>query len=66
MTTIELKELLIHRIAEINEVSFHNAMKTILDAKTPSQSNIITAEEIKTQSPHPHIPPASHTPANSK
>jgi hypothetical protein len=34
MTTFELKTLLIHRIAEINDVSFLKALKTILDTKT--------------------------------
>jgi len=33
MTTIALKKLLINRIAEINDVSFLNAIKTILDTK---------------------------------
>ena len=34
MTAIELKTLLIHRITEINDVSFLKALKTILDSKT--------------------------------
>jgi hypothetical protein len=34
MTAIELKTLLIHRISEINDVSFLKALKTILDSKT--------------------------------
>lgn len=33
MTAIELKTLLIHRISEINDVSFLKALKTILDIK---------------------------------
>ena len=37
MTTIELKSSLIHRIAEINDFSFLNAIKTILDSKTESR-----------------------------
>jgi hypothetical protein len=37
MTAIELKKLLIHRIAEINDESFLRAIKTILDSKTQSQ-----------------------------
>lgn len=37
MTTIELKKLLIHRIAEINDESFLTAIKTILDSKSQSQ-----------------------------
>ena len=36
MTAIELKNLLIHRISEINDVSFLKALKTILDSKTDS------------------------------
>jgi len=38
MTTIALKKLLINRIAEINDVSFLNALKTILDTKTQTLS----------------------------
>ena len=34
MTAIQLKTLLIHRISEINDVSFLKALKTILDSKT--------------------------------
>jgi hypothetical protein len=43
MTTIELKNLLIHRISEISDVSFLEAIRTILDSK----SNILalTAEQ---------------------
>lgn len=44
MTAIELKKLLIHRIAEINDVSFLNAIKTILDAKTQAQTISLTPE----------------------
>jgi hypothetical protein len=36
MTAIELKTILIHRISEINDVSFLKALKTILDTKTES------------------------------
>ena len=39
MTTIQLKKAIIHQIAEIEDVSFLNALKTILESKT--QSNII-------------------------
>lgn len=38
MTTIALKKLLINRIAEINDVSFLKALKTILDTKTQTLS----------------------------
>jgi hypothetical protein len=34
MTTSELKNILIYRIAEIKDVSFLKALKTILDSKT--------------------------------
>jgi hypothetical protein len=37
MTTIELKRILIHRIAEINDETFLTAIKTILDSKSQSQ-----------------------------
>ncbi len=45
MTTIALKKLLINRIAEINDVSFLNAIKTILDAKTQTQTLSLTPEQ---------------------
>lgn len=45
MTAIELKKLLIHRIAEINDISFLNALKTILDSKTQSHTLTLTAEQ---------------------
>jgi hypothetical protein len=37
MTGVELKKLLIHRIEEINDEDFLNAIKTILDSKSQSQ-----------------------------
>lgn len=43
MTAIELKKVLIHKIAEINDVSFLNAIKTILESKTHSIS--LTSEQ---------------------
>jgi hypothetical protein len=45
MTTIALKKLLINRIAEINDVSFLNAIKTILDTKTQTQTLSLTPEQ---------------------
>jgi len=45
MTAIELKKLLINRIIEINDVSFLNAIKTILDTKTQSQIIALTPEQ---------------------
>lgn len=54
MTAIELKSILIHRISEINDVSFLKALKTILDSKTetgiiqltqPQLDEIITSKK---------------------
>lgn len=45
MTAIELKKLLIHRISEINDESFLNAIKTILDTKSESQVLSLTEEQ---------------------
>lgn len=45
MTTIELKKLLIHRITEINDISFLKAIKTILDAKTDTEVLALTPEQ---------------------
>jgi hypothetical protein len=42
MTTIELKNILIHRIAEINDISFLKAIKTILDSKTNKEILTLT------------------------
>lgn len=42
MTTIELKKQLIHRISEIDDESFLQAIKTILDSKTQSQVLTLT------------------------
>lgn len=36
MTRIELQNLLIHRISEINDISFLEAIKPILDTKSES------------------------------
>ena len=45
MSAIELKKLLIHRIAEIDDVSFLKALKTILDSKTESKILSLTSEQ---------------------
>jgi len=45
MTTIELKKVLIHRITEINDVSFLKAMKTILESKTKTEVISLTVEQ---------------------
>ena len=47
MTTFELKTLLIHRIAEINDVSFLKALKTILDTKTESGVIQLTQDQLE-------------------
>ncbi len=45
MSAIELKKLLIHRIAEIDDISFLKALKTILDSKTGSKTLSLTSEQ---------------------
>jgi hypothetical protein len=47
MTAFELKTLLIHRIAEINDVSFLRALKTILDTKTESGVIQLTQDQLE-------------------
>jgi len=46
MTAFELKTLLIHRIAEINDVSFLRALKTILDTKAESGVIKLTHDQL--------------------
>ena len=45
MSAIELKKLLIHRIAEIDDVSFLKAHKTILETKAKSKIISLTQEQ---------------------
>ena len=45
MTAIELKKLLIHRIEEIDDEAFLNAIKTILDSKSQSQTLNLSNEQ---------------------
>ena len=45
MSTTALKNALIHRIAEINDVSFLEAIKTILDSKTNHEILALTDEQ---------------------
>jgi hypothetical protein len=45
MTTIDLKKLLVQRIAEINDISFLKALKTILDSKTATEVITLTPEQ---------------------
>ncbi len=46
MTTFELKTLLVHRISEINDVSFLKALKTILDSKTETGVIQLTPDQL--------------------
>ncbi len=46
MTAIQLKTLLIHRISEINDISFLKALKTILDSKTETGVIQLTQEQL--------------------
>ena len=46
MTAIELKTILIHRISEINDISFLQAIKTILDSKTETGVLKLTTEQL--------------------
>jgi hypothetical protein len=46
MTARQLKTLLIHRISEINDVSFLKALKTILDSKTERGVIQLTQEQL--------------------
>ena len=45
MTTVELKNILIHRIAEIEDISFLKAIKTILDSKTDNEILTLTEQQ---------------------
>ena len=47
MTAIELKTILIHRISEINDISFLKAIKTILDSKTDSGVLKLTDKQLE-------------------
>lgn len=47
MTTGELKKILIHRIAEINDKSFLTAIKTIIETKSKSTIYKTTPEQRK-------------------
>ena len=47
MSTLELKDMLISRIAEIDDVQFLKAIKTILDAKTESRTLELSGAQIQ-------------------
>ena len=45
MTTLELKKLLMHRISEINDISFLKAIKTILESKTETEVLLLSPDQ---------------------
>jgi hypothetical protein len=45
MTMLELKSILIHRISEINDIRFLEAIKTILDGKAEDTVLVLTEEQ---------------------
>lgn len=45
MTMLELKSILIHRISEINDIRFLEAIKTILDRKAEDSVIVLTDEQ---------------------
>ena len=45
MTMLELKNILIHRISEINDVRFLKAIKTILDEKAEDTILVLTDDQ---------------------
>jgi hypothetical protein len=47
MSTVELKSVLIHQISEITDVSFLEALKTILDSKLDAIVLPLTPEQKK-------------------
>jgi len=47
MTMIELKSILVHRISEINDIRFLEAIKTILDEKAEDSTLELTGDQRK-------------------
>lgn len=45
MTTLELKNILIHRIAEIEDISFLKAINLILDSKTDKKIIMLSDDQ---------------------
>ena len=45
MTMLELKSILIHRISEINDIRFLEAIKTILDEKAEDSVIVLTDQQ---------------------
>jgi predicted transcriptional regulator len=48
MTTVDLKNILIHKISGINDISFLNAIKTIVDSK--SESMVYMTSQVRQKS----------------
>ncbi len=46
MTSIELKKIVLQQIAEINDISFLNALHKILETKVKSKKMKLTAEQL--------------------
>ena len=46
MTAIELKKLVLKRISEINDVSFLNALNTILESKQEPKKISLSTEQL--------------------
>ncbi len=47
MGTLELKDILISRIAEIDDIQFLKAIKTILDTKTEAQTLELSPAQVQ-------------------
>ena len=47
MTMMELKSILVHRISEINDIRFLEAIKTILDEKAEDSTLELTDDQRK-------------------
>jgi hypothetical protein len=45
MTTVEIKNILIHKISAINDVSFLKAIQTIVDSKVDKKILVLTANQ---------------------
>ena len=47
MTTVEIKNILIHKILSINDVSFLKAIQTIVDSKVDNKILVLTENQRK-------------------
>lgn len=47
MTTVEIKNILIHKILAINDVSFLKAIQTIVDSKADNKILVLTENQRK-------------------